>query len=563
MMPKRWLLLVVGILVLFSFSSRARAADDAKRVVVAEFAGDSGGQVRRGLLEALLGHSEVFVVSLAHAEKLVDGAAVANRESAKTLGKALGLVAVVEGEVAKSGSGFAVKVRVRSTQDGEVSEAHQFRADDLKALSKKLATAAWTQVSPGLMDSKSPRKGGTQVGVRPMTGPKSSAVRAWVQQAIKRKKGLGIVSNKALKGANVGEDTKGAELAAAAEALDASAFLTGKVSIEGKTASVEIDVQNGADGESIAQFTLKGKGLAGLKREIAKELVKKLEGPLERAHPPSPPEEKIAAAAEEAGEEGAESEEGGGEEEAPSEPSKASERPSPLEVGGGIRAASRNFRYQDDLFDSLRAYKLGLAPAGFLWLRWYPVAHFNGGALAHLGLTGGYEQGFALESEAANGEKYSTTSREWFAGLRYRIPVQRHEVGIQVNYGVHSFLVDDDPVFPLVPDVKYSYVRLAADARARVSRVVIGGHFGYRIVSDAGDIQSDRWFPHASVGGVDAGLQAGYEVVDGLDLLVGFDFRRYFYSMNPEPGDARIAGGALDEYIAGWGGFAYRLPGGS
>jgi len=27
------------------------------------------------------------------------------------------------------------------------------------------------------------------------------------------------------------------------------------------------------------------------------------------------------------------------------------------------------------------------------------------------------------------------------------------------------------------------------------------------------------------------------------------DYRRYFYAMNPKPGDPLIAGGALDEYV--------------
>ena len=48
----------------------------------------------------------------------------------------------------------------------------------------------------------------------------------------------------------------------------------------------------------------------------------------------------------------------------------------------------------------------------------------------------------------------------------------------------------------------------------------------------------------------------------GLDLLVGIDYRRYFLSMHSEPGDANVAGGALDQYLAGWLGVGYRLPGG-
>ena len=125
-------------------------------------------------------------------------------------------------------------------------------------------------------------------------------------------------------------------------------------------------------------------------------------------------------------------------------------------------------------------------------------------------------------------------------------------------------MVDDDPTLvpPVPPDVEYKFVRLGVDGRVHVQRALLGAHFGYRRIRDAGEIQQANWFPRSSVGGVDAGVLGGYEIVRGVDLIAGFDFRRYFYSMNPEPGDPNIAGGALDEYIAGWGGIEYRMPGG-
>jgi len=50
----------------------------------------------------------------------------------------------------------------------------------------------------------------------------------------------------------------------------------------------------------------------------------------------------------------------------------------------------------------------------------------------------------------------------------------------------------------------------------------------------------------------------GYELDAGLEIRLGFDVRRYFFSMNPEVGDPFIAGGALDQYLGYTLGIAYR-----
>ena len=185
-----------------------------------------------------------------------------------------------------------------------------------------------------------------------------------------------------------------------------------------------------------------------------------------------PPEEKVEGA-------------GSGADEDEDEKSRESSgpRPSPLEIAAGLRAFSRHLTYTDDLFNRLRAYKLGLGPSIFVAGTWYPLAHFQAGPGAHAGLTAGYEQGLALKSEVSGGQKYDTTMREWFAGVRARIPLDSIELGVAITYGREIFVVNDDPVFPLVPDVRYSFVRVGADGRARFGRAVVGGHLGYRKVS--------------------------------------------------------------------------------
>jgi len=93
-------------------------------------------------------------------------------------------------------------------------------------------------------------------------------------------------------------------------------------------------------------------------------------------------------------------------------------------------------------------------------------------------------------------------------------------------------------------------------------------HLGLRVINsagkDPGQIQNDRWFPRADVGGMDFGINAGYNVSERITITVGMDFRNFFYTMNSRLEDfavptgtmsteARrpVAGGANDMYFAG------------
>jgi hypothetical protein len=57
------------------------------------------------------------------------------------------------------------------------------------------------------------------------------------------------------------------------------------------------------------------------------------------------------------------------------------------------------------------------------------------------------------------------------------------------------------------------------------------------------------YFPHATAGGVDAQIGPAVALSDFFELRLNGEYRRYFFSMNPRPGEAHIAGGALDEYL--------------
>ena len=62
---------------------------------------------------------------------------------------------------------------------------------------------------------------------------------------------------------------------------------------------------------------------------------------------------------------------------------------------------------------------------------------------------------------------------------------------------------------------------------------------------------------NAADGVVDGELGTSYQILPGTRVQVGVEVARYFFSMNSEPGDARVAGGAVDQYLSIAAGLSY------
>lgn len=256
----------------------------------------------------------------------------------------------------------------------------------------------------------------------------------------------------------------------------------------------------------------------------------------------------------------------------------ASRRPSPLSVAFGGLAFSRELSYHQDVNENLRAYKLDAAPAGFVALGWYPGAHFTSGPAANIGIVAEAEQSVGASSAlGASQVKYSTSMLAFSAGLRERLPIGAHELGLSARFGRHSFAVkgDVDPAAlsaagtpvqrDLVPDVAYTYLQPGLDTRFRFGAFGVGVGVGYRLVLGAGAIQEPEWFPKAKVSALDASAFVSYDVVTSLGVILGVDVRRYGYSMHSAVSDLAqgrdVAGGAIDQYLAAFLGLEYRVPG--
>jgi hypothetical protein len=343
----------------------------------------------------------------------------------------------------------------------------------LIAIAALVAFAGWVPVlhaapKGGGKGKKEQAAGKPRVVVLDFQGEQGDQVRKWVVAELKQLPDNEVIADKRAR--ELGRP-EGDDAVEAARELKAAAFLAGNVSSKKKTLTLKLTVINGADGSKIEDIEFKGKNKAGLKDDISQNLVMRLADPLARSKVPEAeakekPEEKPEKAKEEEEpeeeeEEKPEEEKPEPEEEADKEPEPAPTEPgdrvSPLEIGLGVRGYSRNFDYNDDLFGRQRTHQVDAAPSVFIYLRWYPLAHGDKqDVLANLGVTGGYEQGFATTTEDADGKELSTSMNAFFVGLRGRLPLGRHELGLVPSYGQHKFGISGESPNRRFPDVSYN-----------------------------------------------------------------------------------------------------------
>jgi hypothetical protein len=242
---------------------------------------------------------------------------------------------------------------------------------------------------------------------------------------------------------------------------------------------------------------------------------------------------------------------------APSAPAERDERLLDLQAGVGI--GLRHFEYTDRITPSLRPYTLPAAPLASIAASVYPFAGTHTPLLRDLGITGDYAQAFAISSEDSTGAHVDSTWRTFDVGARERIPITRAvEAGVAVAYGGNDFQFDQ----PLagaaaqLPSASYRFVRAGADGRVRLLPAfsAFGGGSYLAVLSTGytGDL-----FSRESVGGVEAHLGASWSIARSWEASVSASYTRFFYAMNPVPGDASVAGGAIDEQARALLGLSY------
>lgn len=254
-------------------------------------------------------------------------------------------------------------------------------------------------------------------------------------------------------------------------------------------------------------------------------------------------------------------------------------RPAAVDIEADFRIVHRELRYNDVLLPSgateLRDYALNAGPGVGLKFQYFPGAHFTSGVGAQFGIDFEWERLIGIDStrtEDDTVQTFPTESQQFLVGLRWRYPKGRWEPFVVLGYGFHNFQfsVSGPPVpgednTAGVPGVRYRFARLGTGLRVVVGKkdlVILGGNIAFRFVGDrVGGIGSAPWFPEATANGLDTGFVLGFALPLGFEIRLGVDYRRYWFDLNPSPGmppDPLVAGGALDTYIGGTVGFAWR-----
>jgi hypothetical protein len=228
-----------------------------------------------------------------------------------------------------------------------------------------------------------------------------------------------------------------------------------------------------------------------------------------------------------------------------------------LELAAGARGFSRSLTYNDQVTSGLRQYQLALGPAVVVDVAFYPLALAVTGPAANIGLVAEIEQAVATSSQLAtdstfpNGATFPTSMHQFAGGIRYRIPIGASQIGAAAGFGEHAFWFTGAERDQLdIPNMIYRFVRAGLDARLAVTPdFSIGAGAGYRhVLNQGGPIRTD--FPHLTVAGVDVDVRAAYAFTRTIEARLQADLRRYFYDMRSIRGDARIAGGAVDQYLS-------------
>jgi hypothetical protein len=335
------------------------------------------------------------------------------------------------------------------------------------------------------------------------------------------------------------------------EQLGAEALVVGFVRPrkQGGREALVLVFEPGRDEPSIEEVV--ALGTPGTKDELATALAEALDA---WKPPPPPPEPEPAPTAEVAPSEG---EAGSSEDDDDGDESSPSERPSGvvgheiLSVAVAFDLAGRFFDHNDGRGTNLRSYST-LAPAITGRLEGYPLATTGVPVLEGLGLYGEVRSAVGLSSATDDGTSVDTSWLRFGGGMRLRMPFGPREAPFVV--AARGGLVRD--AFTLeasgqlgeeVPSVGYTFVRGGLDGRFPLGPIALTVEAGYLGALEAGEVAAR--FRDATLGGIDVGGGIAVPIAYGFEARLTGQYVRWFYAFKPVPGDAFVAGGALDEYL--------------
>lgn len=224
----------------------------------------------------------------------------------------------------------------------------------------------------------------------------------------------------------------------------------------------------------------------------------------------------------------------------------------------GVAIGSRSFSYIDPVSNNLGDYELDAMPLLSAVVEVYPLALFDRGILAPVGVEVGYGRSIGVETVVGEDEtRFPTTFTQFHVGARYRFAIGDEPdatvVLPEVRYRVTSFTFGgaEGQSIGEVPSVSYGQVSfgLAAEVTLR-DRIRLLASGAYLLVFDPGDgLAEGAFFKKSDASGfiIDAALR--FQIIDEVGFQIGAGLENYFLDFESDAEDLHRAAGARDQII--------------
>jgi hypothetical protein len=376
--------------------------------------------------------------------------------------------------------------------------------------------------------------------------PGSKRIRPEVTRVLEEEPSVDLISVELLdahRAHDISFDGSAEGFAEVAKRIGADAVIRGRIQKINGARTLNLVVLDGRDGRRIGRVEVKADTFQELRKRIAKELWNALAPLVAQAGAES--EETTAPAPEPSDEEKETKETEPAKPEPPAKPAERAEPeidPSPpppppsrsdracpwLVIGAAGGVLARSFDYENERSGAARSYRLRRSVDTELELAFYPLALRRCTFAAGLGVSFVHEQMVPVTSRVADQalETWSSASR---AEIVYRIVLGALSVEPGFGYQRRRFSVERE----YVPDVLYQSLRPRLKLRLKLGPFLAEATGAGRFVLDAGQLESEAWFPGASGLGFDASAALGVAPAPWLEFLAGARLERYRFELNP------------------------------
>lgn len=220
-------------------------------------------------------------------------------------------------------------------------------------------------------------------------------------------------------------------------------------------------------------------------------------------------------------------------------------------VFAGLEIGTRRLRYTDALSSNVRPYDVTGAPSPTVGVELYPLARTSVPFVRDLGLVASGATAVGLASRLPSGTSVATRWLRYELALRYRLRLDGRDhpaaLGFELGYSAIQFRISDPSALGGAdPSVDDRFLRFGLDGRVPLGPVALLARVGVGRLFAVGPMGEQ--FGRGRGGIVDARLGVAAPLAAILEARLWVEHTRAFFDFRPLPGDAYVAGGAVDSY---------------